>query len=238
MTDGGPGAVLVTGAGRGLGLELCRLYLARDWTVFPLVRDEAAAARWRASTAERCHPVVADLRDDGAVETVRTAVAGTDRLSLLINSAGVPGGPAVLACVDPREVAELVETHCCGVLRCTQAVLPLLRAAGDAKVINVTSRTGSLARNARGEFDPESVSYSYRIAKAAQNMLTVCMSRELRREGIVMCALHPGEFRTALNPDAERTPADAARRVTSFVERLRPADHGGWFDADSGVVPW
>lgn len=234
----GSRSALVTGAGQGLGHELCQVYLRRGWTVFPLVRRDAAVARFRSTPAGRCHPIVADLRREETIGVVRAAVATrTDRIDVLVNNAGVPGESVHLATVPPREIGRLLDVHCLGVVRCTQAVLPQLRASGGAKVINVTSRLGSLSRNAAGEFGAESVSYAYRIAKAAQNMLTICMSQELGREEIIVCALHPGQFRTALNPEAALSPAVAAQRVVRWIDRLRPADRGTWHDTGTDVDP-
>lgn len=237
--DGGPARAMVTGAGQGLGYELCRIYLSRGWTVFPVVRTQAAAARYSRAPAGRCHPIVADLGHDDAGGAVRAAVTSrADRVDLLVNSAGIPGDAVELALVTPQELHRLLDVHCVGVVRCTQAVLPELMASNRARVINVTSRVGSLSRNATGEFASESISYSYRIAKAAQNMLTVCMSEELGRKGIVVCAVHPGTFRSRLNPDAKPAPAAAAQRMVRWVDGVQQTDHGTWHDTDGGLIRW
>jgi NAD(P)-dependent dehydrogenase (short-subunit alcohol dehydrogenase family) len=230
---------VVTGAGRGLGFELCQVYLGQGWTVFPVIRAADATARFRSAPVERCHPIVADLSNDSAVTIVRRGVARqTTHLDLLINNAGIPGHAAHLATVTSRETAELFDVHCLGVLRCTQAVLPQLSASGSSKVVNVTSRLGSLSRNASGDFDDEEVSYSYRVAKASQNMLTICLSKELRRNGIVVCALHPGQFHSSINPDTPISAAAAARRLADRVETLAQPDQGRWYDVSGRVIEW
>lgn len=234
-----PGNVLVTGAGRGLGLELCRLYERNGWTVFPVVRSARDAGRFDGSGPGECHPVVADLASDEAIGAIREWVsARVDRLDVLINNAGIPGAGTRVASVTPRELRDLLDVHCVGVLRCTQAVLPLLEARKGSKVVNVTSRVGSFARNAAGEFAGEPISYSYRVAKAAQNMLTLCMSQELGPRGVAVCALHPGEFRSGVNPDAEERAGAAAERIAGWLDGLDGGDAGHWHDPRVGRLPW
>jgi NAD(P)-dependent dehydrogenase (short-subunit alcohol dehydrogenase family) len=230
---------VITGASRGLGFELCRIYLAQGWLVFPVVRREEAKGRFRAAPADQCRPIVADLRSDDAIAAVADAVtASTDHIDLLVNNAGLSGNGVQLATVAPQEILALLEVHCLGAVRCTQAVLPQLVSAVRPRVINVTSRLGSLARNAAGEFAAEPVSYSYRIAKAAQNMLTVCMSQELGERGVIVCALHPGQFRSELNPDANSTAAAAAESVARWADRMAAANHGRWYDASEREIQW
>ena len=234
-----PRSALVTGAGQGLGHALCQLYLSRGWRVFPVVRNPAATAGFQDAPVDLCHPVVADVGNDDAMSVISRAVASrTASLDLLVNNAGVGGGATCLAEVRPDEISRLVEVHCVGAVRCTQAVLPQLLAGPGAKVVNVSSRWGSLSRGAAGTLGADVASYSYRIAKAAQNMATVCLSSELGREGVLVCALHPGEFRSALNPDATMSAEAAARRVAERVDRLQPGDHGKWYDVEGGEIAW
>ena len=232
-------SVLITGAGRGLGYELCHLYLRMGWVVFPVVRSEGAAERFDATLPRRCHPVVADLASDDAIAAIRASVsAHVIGLDLLVNNAGIPGVGAQLASVTTREIGDLVNVHCLGVVRCTQAVLPLLQARRGSKIVNVTSRVGSFARAAAGEFADDSLSYAYRIAKAAQNMLTLCMSQELRPLGVMVCAVHPGEFRSGLNPEGDETPATVAKRFVDWLQDIGNGAAGRWHDPRVGTVPW
>jgi NAD(P)-dependent dehydrogenase (short-subunit alcohol dehydrogenase family) len=234
-----PPSAVVTGASRGLGGELCSVLLRRGWRVFPVLRRPEALARFAAAPAARCHPVVADLASDDAIETVHQAVrAHADALDVLVNNAGAPGAGTRLATVSPAEIAALVDVHCLAAVRATRAVLPLLLARPASRVVNVSSRVGSLERNAAGAFAGEPLSYSYRIAKAAQNMLTLCMSQELGPQGVVVCALHPGEFRSDLNPEGEESASSAAERIATWLGPLDAGAHGRWHDPRVGVLPW
>jgi NAD(P)-dependent dehydrogenase (short-subunit alcohol dehydrogenase family) len=232
------GSVLVTGASRGLGYELCRLYWRAGWTVFPLIRSIDDVSYHRSPVDGRYRPIVADLEQDSSVDAIEDVVSSTGRLDLLINNAGIPGSAAQLELVTTSELRQLFDVHCLAVVRCTQAALPALKASAQPVVVNVTSRLGSISRNSAGEFDADAPSYSYRIAKSAQNMLTVCLARELAQRGITICAIHPGEFRSQLNPDAAVSAGQAAHRVAQRISGLRHQDHGKWFDLDGKVLPW
>ena len=183
----------ITGARRGFGRELAGVYARRGWDLFPLVRDPEAAKSWAGS--DRCYPICADVGTPWVEDAVAGALeARNDALDLLVNNAGDIRKLRWLPETVAEDMEELFRVHCVGALRCTRAALPFLRRAARPTVVNVTSRFGSIARSAAGEFRGI---YSYSIAKCAQNMLTVCLDRELRKEGIRVWAVHPGRLRTS-----------------------------------------
>jgi NAD(P)-dependent dehydrogenase (short-subunit alcohol dehydrogenase family) len=207
-------SVLITGASRGFGRELAGVYARRGWTIFPLVRDPAVAKAWAGS--ERCHPICADVGSPAVEGAISAALASHNGgLNLLVNNAGEVRKLRWLPETAAEDVQELFRVHCLGALRCTRAALPFLRKAAMPMVVNVTSRFGSIARCANGEFRGL---YSYSIAKCAQNMLTVCLDRELRKEGIRVWAVHPGRLTTeAAACDADTDPAVAAERLADWL---------------------
>jgi NAD(P)-dependent dehydrogenase (short-subunit alcohol dehydrogenase family) len=228
------GTAMITGAGRGLGAELCRAYLRRGWHVLGIVRDEHTT-----EPQDRYHPIVVDIAAPGAGAVIeRAAAALTGHVDILVNNAGIGGVADRLADVRSEELWALWAVHCLGTVQCTQAVLPLLRASAGPKVVNVTSRVASFARWEAGEFAGEAVSYAYRMAKAAQNMATLAMSQELGPEGVVVCAVHPGEFASGLNPDGSEEAAVVATRLVEWMDGIGADHNGGWFDPRSGRIPW
>lgn len=232
-------SVLITGASRGLGYELHRLYLENGWITFPLVRQKSIATTLDRQSY-RCYPIVADLAFDGCSSKIAQVVSQRiGHLDLLINNAGFSGSINVMSDVTPKEVLDLLQVHCLGVIRCTRAVLPLLRASGTAKIVNVTSRLGSMSRNASGEFAGQPFSYSYRIAKAAQNMFTLCLGEELIKEGIAVYGVHPGQLLTASAPPDADTYADvAAQRLVSWIENADETMVGHCVDLENEEMPW
>jgi len=233
--------VLITGASRGLGLELTRLYAQRGWTTFPLVRRGEDAAAFLRADFQDCHPIVADVTHDDADAAVRDVLTPhAPALDVLINNAGFAGTTYTVDELTVDEVRTLMDVHCLGVVRITKAALPWLRKSDRSRIVNVTSRLGSTARNASGEFVGKPFTYAYRLAKAAQNMFTLCLHQELSGSGVCVFALHPGELLTDTGSYDARTTADeAAQRIADLIERADASHSGQCFDAITGqVIPW
>ena len=228
-------SVLVTGASRGFGRALVDAYRGRGWTLFPLVRTRADAEGLAGAT---CHPIVADVGLAGVEDAVASVLgAHATSLELLINNAGHVKKLRWLPETAESDIEELVRVHCVGALRLTRAALPFLRRAENATVINVSSRFGSIARVAAGEFRGI---YSYSIAKSAANMLTACLDRELRGDGIRAFAVHPGRLRTTAGAvDADTDPAVAAQRLADWAASFpRDAECALYDVMDGGIIPW
>jgi NAD(P)-dependent dehydrogenase (short-subunit alcohol dehydrogenase family) len=228
-------SALITGASRGFGRELADVYARRGWTIFPLVRDAVVAKAW---AGDRCHPICADVGSPGVESAITRALgANGSALNLLVNNAGPIYKRRWLPETAAEDVEELFRVHCVGALRCTRAALPFLRRASMPTVVNVTSRFGSIARCANGEFRGL---YSYSIAKCAQNMLTVCLDRELRKEGIRVWAVHPGRLMTeAAAYEADTDPAVAAEKLADWLNTVdREADCFLYDLMEGRVVPW
>jgi NAD(P)-dependent dehydrogenase (short-subunit alcohol dehydrogenase family) len=231
-------SVLVTGAGRGFGRELASVFLGRGWTVFPLVRTPPAMAAWARVEVERCFPLCADVgRADAEAAIGRALEAHASALDLLVNNAGQIYKRRWLSETAAEDMEELFRVHCVGVLRCTRAALPFLRKAPGPLVVNVTSRFGSIAQAGGGQFRGI---YSYSIAKCAQNMLTVCLDQELRKEGIRVFAVHPGRLKTAAAAaDADTEPRVAAAKLVEWVESVDRNADCVLYDLMAGaVLPW
>ncbi len=208
--------VLVTGAGRGFGRALFDVFHRRGWTLFPLVRNPDVAFHLKKIGGDRCHPIVGDVASEEVEDRIREVLEQHAlSLDLLINNAGnIRKTPGVLA-MSAAEMEEHFRVHCLGVLHCTRAALPFLKAAASPLVINITSRKGSISLVSQ---DPLNRAYAYKIAKCAQNMLTVCLDMELRGSGIRVLPVHPGRLKTEVAPpDADTPPEEAAVRLADWV---------------------
>ena len=229
--------VLITGSSRGLGNHLHRVLAQRSWQTFPLVRNERDASALKDRHPD-CHPVITDVACDAAVADIRRGLHGkVRRLDVLVNNAGFGGKARRVEEVTSEELLELLQVHCLGAIRCTKAVLPLL--GPGSKVVNVTSRLGSMARNAGGHYAPGSFSYTYRIAKAAQNMFTLCLSQQLREKNVAVYGIHPGRLLTdSAAHDADTPPELAAEKLANWIDSATLEESGRLFEPAKGEIPW
>ena len=212
-------SILITGASRGFGRALLDQYASKLWTLFPLVRDPKIADQLKRDFAPNCFPIVGDVTSESIGEAVTGVLAEhADSLDILINNAGHIVKNRGLHGMSPDDLAEHFDVHVAGVWRCTVAALPFLKKADKPVIVNITSRFGSIARIARRKSD---FVYAYNIAKAAQNMLTACMARDLGRAGIIVVPVHPGQLKTeATALDADTDPTVAAAKLYDFISHL------------------
>lgn len=231
---------LVTGAGRGYGLELCRCLVAGGAHVFGTVRTEEGAAVFEAACGGAGTPILVDVTDANAGATVTAALAARDQpLHLLVNNAGVMTSGARIEEVQLADVDRLLRVHVQGAIACTQAALPWLRRSPSGTIVNVSSRLGSIARVASGAYDHLQISYAMRISKAAQNMLTACLHRELAAEGIAVYAVHPGRLQTLMgSADADVDAGEAAARLLGWLDRNRRDRPVAYVEPDRDELPW
>jgi NAD(P)-dependent dehydrogenase (short-subunit alcohol dehydrogenase family) len=231
MTDA-PVAV-VTGANRGLGLELCRQLAAAGHTVVLGSRDarrgEAAAAGLGLPTV---HALQLDVDDDESVRRAAAAVGERfGRCDVLVNNAAIDyDTDARAVAADLDRVHRAMETNLFGAWRTVLALLPLLRRAPHARVVNVSSGGGSLASMGAG-------TPAYHVTKAALNALTRTLAAELRGDGVLVNAVCPGWTATDMGGHGGRPVAEGARSIMWAVELDDDGPTGGFF-RDGRPVAW
>ncbi|MRG91205.1 SDR family oxidoreductase [Polyangium spumosum] len=227
--------IVITGANRGIGLELARRYLDRGDHVDAAVRNPEAARELAAlgrGAGGRLRILTCDVGDDTSVRTFATAL-GDVAVDVLINNAGILGKWVSLADLDFADVTRTVDTNAVGPLRVTAALLPHLRRSSMRKIVNMSSRMGSIAENTDGG------AYAYRMSKAALNMANKSMSLDLRGEGFTVVVLHPDWVKTDMGgPDAPISVEESAAGIVALVDRLTIADTGGFFHFRGHTLPW
>ena len=232
---------LVTGGNKGIGLEIVRQLAQAGLDVILGARNAeraAAAVAGLAADGLTVRSVILDLADR---DSIGSAVAWIDReygrLDCLVNNAGIfdfadatPGKAAIEA------VRRVMEVNFIGTLAVTQAMLPLLRRAPEARIVNLSSSLGSLTLNG----DPTSPFYAqrfigYNASKAALNMLTVQLSEELKDTRVRINSVSPGFVKTDLTGYGTMTPAEGARLPVAYA--IGGELSGGFVEPD-GSTPW
>ena len=223
--------VLVTGASRGLGRELCRQYAADGWRVLATMRDRDTAPPFERDGIERLRLDVGAR--DRILELARELEGTT--IDLLVNNAGMwagDEGEGFGRFSDALWMEEL-RVHVLGTMAMCEAFAPHVAASGRKLIVQISSGNGSLARDANPSY------YLYNSTKAALNMITRGMAFDLRGRGITVVALSPGYVATDMSgPDADLRPEESVSAMRALIERLGPADSGGFRRHTGEIYPW
>jgi NAD(P)-dependent dehydrogenase (short-subunit alcohol dehydrogenase family) len=224
--------VLVTGANRGIGLEVCRQLAEKGHKVLLASRDAAKGRAAAKSLSGNVEPVALDVTDLGSVKrAVRKIMARHGRVDVLVNNAGVHYD--TWQSVESAEwavVREAFDVNVFGAWRMAQAFAPAMRKARWGRIVNVSSEGGSLA--SMGGSTP-----AYSTSKAALNALTRVLAAELRGTGVLVNAVCPGWTRTDMGGSGGRPVADGAASVLWAVDLPDDGPSGGFF-RDGKPVPW
>ncbi|MGB3480001.1 MAG: SDR family NAD(P)-dependent oxidoreductase [bacterium] len=214
--------ILITGAGRGLGYELAKIFHIKNYDIYAVVRKESHSEMLQRTFKNACYPIIANLNNDNCIEIIRNYLGkNTKYIDIVINNAGMPGKEHQIQNVTTAEVYNLFNIHCLAVIRVVKATYDYLVESEDPKIVNISSRLGSLSKMASGEFINRQFSYSYRIAKAAQNMLSICLHEELKDSGIKVFALHPGKLKTKSGSiEADTDASDSAKNIYDWIEKI------------------
>lgn len=224
---------VITGAGRGIGLALCRLAAERGNDVVAVCRTANDALRAladpEAATADAFEIVDGvDVTDDAGVERLAAAL-GERAVDMLINNAGILRSDSV-SNLDFDEMLEQYRANALGPLRVTRALFGNLHRG--SKVGIVTSRVGSIGDNGSGG------NYGYRMSKAAANMAGVNLHHDLAPRGIHVALLHPGLVATEMTGGRGIEPVVAARGLLARMDALDSASSGTFWHADGTPLPW
>lgn len=233
---------LVTGANKGIGYEiaagLARLGLRVGVGARDAGRRDEAVAKLRADGHD-VFGVPLDVTDDASVASAAALLEAQGGLDVLVNNAAITGGmPQEPTRVSAEQVLAVVDTNVVGVIRVTNAMLPMLRRSTSPRVVNVSSTVGSLTLQTAQAAAVGPISAAYSPTKSYLNAVTIQYAKELAGTGILVNAGCPGYVATDLNGHrGTRTPEQGA---AIFLELATLPDGGpsGTFRDETGIQPW
>jgi NAD(P)-dependent dehydrogenase (short-subunit alcohol dehydrogenase family) len=226
---------LITGANKGLGHEAARQLLAAGHDVWVGARDRE---RGRAAAEELgARFVQLDVTDDASVGAATAAVAAAGGLDVLVNNAGISGGRIPPREVTPDDMRRVLETNVVGIVRVTQAFVPLLERSANPVIVNVSSGMGSLAHTTDPErLESTIVGLAYPTSKSAVNMLTTQYAKAL--PGMRVNAVDPGYTGTDFNEHrGTQTVREGVEAIVAMAQIGADGPSGTFVDRH-GTVPW
>lgn len=246
-----PRTVLITGANRGIGLELVRQLLnlpKRPELIFATyrTRDTANELFDLAAKDKVVQPIQLDVTEYSSFPAVAakvSSVVGDTGLHLLINNAGILPARGKLSELTPEVLTKTYQVNAIAPVVFTRAFVPLVQKAAKsgngpdfnwsrAAIVNITSSLGSIA------IATEQTMVDYRMSKAALNMFTKCLSIELTPDKILTVAVHPGWVQTDMGgPKASLTKEQSAQSILKTLAGLNAHSNGAFLKYDGEVLP-
>lgn len=219
--------VVITGANRGIGLALARIFAERGDQVLAVCRE----------TSEELDQIAdqvitgIDVSDTDSVAGLTTVLAELcPKVDVLINNAGIFKNET-LDDMAFDQIEQQLQINAVAPLRVTMAILPLMSEGG--KVANITSRMGSMADNTSGGY------YGYRASKAALNAFGKSLAMDLKPQGIAVAQLHPGFVQTRMvNFAGDISPEGAAAGLVARIDELDLRTTGTFWHANGDILPW
>jgi len=217
--------VIITGANRGIGLELARHYAGEGWQVIGVCRQSSEDLD---QVAARVIDGV-DVTTDAGIRKLTGELDG-QRIDLLINNAGLLQDEK-LGSIDFDSIRTQMEINAYAPLRVAEALVSQIPSGG--RIANITSRMGSIADNDSGG------RYGYRASKAALNAFGKSLAMDLKPRGIAVAQLHPGYVKTRMvNFGGLISPEESAKGLAARIEGLTLENTGSFWHSNGEELPW
>ena len=227
-------SVVITGANRGIGLELVSQYLADDWQVYACCRRPELATQLAGlalNSTLSIHQL--DVANPESVKKLSLALL-EQPIDLLINNAGIYGGERQsFGDIDYDQWKQVLDVNTLGPYRVSTALANQVGNSERRLMVNVSSAMGSIERYTTGGH------YIYRSSKAALNMVTVNLAHDLRSRGITVLSVHPGWVRTDMGgSSADISTQTSAAGLRQLISNSTIDDSGRFFSWDGSALPW
>jgi NAD(P)-dependent dehydrogenase (short-subunit alcohol dehydrogenase family) len=225
------GTILITGAGRGLGLEFARQYAADGWRVIACCRSPDKAPELK-KLGRQVEVHALDVTSQDSIQHLAKALAGTP-IDVLLNNAGLHGDRRAFGETDVELWMKIFEVNTIAPIQITAALIENVAASAQKKVVNISSKVGSIGDG------PGGGSYAYRSSKTALNMAMVNAAHELKGRGITILLIHPGWVQTDMGgPSAPVSIEQSIGGVRRIIDKATQAETGHFYDYTGKQLPW
>jgi NAD(P)-dependent dehydrogenase (short-subunit alcohol dehydrogenase family) len=223
--------VLITGANRGIGLELAKQYAGDGWSVIATARDPKNADGLNALKGEiRVEGL--EVTDEKQIAALAKKLKGT-AIDVLLNNAGMLTGYEPFGDTDTESWLKTLHVNSVAPLKLTEALVEHVAASKQKKVASITSGMGSMGSHA------STGAYAYRSSKAALNMVMVTAANELRSRGISVAVISPGWVKTDMGgTGAPLEVKQSAAGIRKVIDKLNVGISGQFFNYSGENLPW
>lgn len=243
---------LVTGANKGIGHQIAKDLVGHGYTVLIGSRDISNGEMAAKEIGQEAHALQLDVTNQNSIDAAAASIrADFGRLDVLVNNAGVShagnageGFPRnamatnLLTDAPMESIRRVWETNVFGVIAVTQAMLPLLREAPSARIVNMGSTGASLAWNSNPDNPHRAMYGNYSTSKSAAHAVSLAFAFALEGEGIKVNIACPGHTATALNNFSGARSVEEGAREAVRLAMLGDDGPTGTFSDENGIVPW
>ncbi len=225
--------VLITGANRGIGLELAKQYAEAGWSVLACCREpqSARALQTIAKTHNDVRIFSLDVADFAQIDALALELKG-QAIDVMISNAGVYPH-STFGDTNYDAWAAAFKVNCMATLKMAEAFVQHITRGRLKKIAALTSKMGSIDDNTSGE------SYSYRASKTALNMVMKSLSIDLKPYGISIVTLHPGWVQTDMGgPNGLINTQTSVTGLRKVIENLNLENTGKFIAYDGKEIPW
>lgn len=223
--------VLITGANRGIGLELAKQYAGDGWSVIATARDAKNADGLKALKGD-IRIEALEVTDEKQVKALAKALGAT-AIDVLLNNAGMLTGYESFGETDTQSWLKTLHVNSIAPLKLTEALVEHVARSEQKKVVSITSGMGSMGGHA------STGAYAYRSSKAALNMVMLTAANELRSRGISVAVISPGWVRTDMGGSgATLSVQQSAAGIRKVIDKLNVAISGQFFNVSGENLPW
>jgi len=228
--------IFISGANRGIGLALTQYWLNHNLTVVAGYRSEARSKELLAltTTTDLLYPVKVDVTEEIELKQLYQIILEKfGYLDIVINNAGINiKRDASVNNLEWTDIAYNFEVNVGGPFLTSKQLYPLLIKGEIKKLVNISSKLGSIALNNGG-------SVPYRISKASLNMLTSNQALAYKTDGVTAICLHPGWVKTDMGgSQAHLTTEESVEQIVAIINRVTLEQSGNYFDINGDVLPY